>query len=224
MNRCQAEAYCKGFPHKCQEFCIGYVQMQNIYDLSYIPKKYQFEIPLVPDQEDRSAFMTLREFQLSVEDHIKEGHGLFIHSKSKGNGKTSWACKIMNEYFRKVAMTNNLRCRGLFVNVPEFLDKLRDAMDEPSEEVRDFCQEIMRADLVIWDDIGTENPSKWVRQTLYKYINYRESNAKSQIFTSNIPLMELVKEEFLGERVVNRIKGQCKIIEFVGQSRREANW
>lgn len=230
MNRCQAEKYCKGFPDRCHEYCIGYVQLHNIYKLSGIPKKYQYDLPLTceRDDRDRDAFVFLRDFQNDIEDHIKEGHGLFIHSATKGNGKTSWACKIMNEHFKKVAIENNLRCRGLFINVPDFLDKLREDMDkdddELSEEMRETQYCIRTADLVIWDDIGTENPTKWVRQTLYKFINFREANNKSQIFTSNVPLLDLVREEYLGERVVNRIAGQCKVVEIAGPSRREPQW
>lgn len=222
MNRCWAEKYCKGYPNKCEEYCIGYVQLGNIYSLSNMPRRYQYDMPLFCDSEDRDTFIALRDFQQNVVDHIAEGHGLFIHSPTKGNGKTSWACKIMNEYFKKVALNNNLRCRGLFINVPEFLDQLRDNMDEPSEDMRDLQESIRTADLVIWDDIGTENPSKWVRQTLYKFVNHRESNSKSQIFTSNTPLEELSAEEFLGDRVVNRIRGQCRVLEITGASRREA--
>jgi DNA replication protein DnaC len=229
MKRCQAETYCKSFNEersKCHEYCIGYVQLQNIYSMSNMPKRYQYAMPLIPPTEDRDAFLFLRDFQLDVVRHVEEGHGLFIHSSTKGNGKTSWSCKIMNEYFRHVAMTNNLRCRGLFVNVPDFLDQLRDNMDdkEPNEELEDLKNHIKTADIVIWDDIGTENPSKWVRQTLYKFINYRESNGKTQIFTSNIPLADLSAEDYLGERVVDRIKGQCEIVRLSGQSKREATW
>lgn len=226
MKRCQAETYCNGYPNKCEEYCIGYIQLQNLYELSYIPRRYQFDMPLECPTEDRESYILLRDFQQDIENHIEQGHGLFIHSPRKGNGKTSWACKIANEYAKKVAMTNNLRCRVLFVNIPEFLDKLRNDINAEgqNEELEELKECILTADLVIWDDIGTENPSKWVRQTLYNYINFRESNAKSQIFTSNVSLLDLSAETFLGERVVNRIQGQCKVVSLVGPSRREVNW
>lgn len=211
---------------KCDEYCIGYNQIQNIYALSNMPKKYQYALPLSAPDDDYDAYIYLNEFKDKVEEHIEKGHGLFIHSKTKGNGKTSWACKIMNEYFRRVAMNNNLRCRGCFVNVPKFLDMLRDDMNAEtrSESLLELREHIMTADLVIWDDIGTENPSKWVRQTLYKYINHREAEEKSQIFTSNVSLGDLVRDEYLGERVVDRIRGQCHQIEFIGSGKREASW
>jgi DNA replication protein DnaC len=189
-----------------------------------MPAKYQYDLPLECDDEDRDAFLFLKDFKDNIEEHVEKGHGVFLSSHGKGNGKTSWACKIMSEYFRKVALTNNLRCRGLFINVPEFLDILRNNMDDPSEDVAELQDEIRSADLVIWDDIGTEIPTKWVRQTLYKFINYRESNGKAQIYTSNIKISALSDEDYLGDRIVDRIYGQCEIIEFVGSSRRDASW
>ncbi|MEX1029973.1 MAG: ATP-binding protein [Paenibacillaceae bacterium] len=229
MEKCWAEKYCRRFnEHRsnCHEYCIGYVQLQNIYSMSNIPVRYQHDLPMFADVRDKDTFMFLRDFKDNILNHAQEGHGLFIHSKIKGNGKTAWACKIMNEYFKKVVLDNNLRCRGLFINVPEFLDQLRSAMDldKTPEELLETQDHIKSADIVIWDDIGTETPSKWVRQTLYKFINHREANDKMQIFTSNISLGTLTKDDYLGDRIVDRIKGQCKVLELVGKSHRDANW
>lgn len=218
MLQCQAQSYCKGRPHKCDIYCIGYVQMHNIYTLSNMPKKYQYGVALTAPDEDLDTFRALKAWQDNVEENIQQGKGLFLYSRTKGNGKTSWCCKIMNEYFRKVALANNLRCRGLYVNVPEFFQDLRNLMDMGTDEdrirMRDLIENIKTADLVLWDDIGTESPTKWVREQLYIFINHREANGLSQFYTSNIPPEELVDEKMLGERIVSRILGQCDAYEF----------
>ena len=189
--------------------------------MSNLPKNYQYAIPLTkPCDDDLDAYFELRSLLESVKDWVKTGKGLFIYSEGKGNGKTSWACKIMNEYFRKVAMTNNMRCRGLYVNVPEFLQQLRNNMDNPSDELQQILHRLKTADLVIWDDIGCENPSSWVREQLYTHINYREANGLSQMYTSNLLPETLDEEKYLGERIVSRIIGQCVMIKFVGEDRR----
>jgi DNA replication protein DnaC len=224
VKRCQAETYCKGYPNKCHDLCIGYVQLQIIYKLSRMPLKYQYPIKLeATENDDLDSFYLLNDFKNNVMEHVRKGDSLFIFSRNKGNGKTSWACKIMNEYFKHVALNNNQSCRGLFINVPEFFDTLRRDMDNPSEEVEELIRNIRKADIVIWDDIGTETPTKWVREKLYTYINYRESNLKTQIFTSNIPPDILKQEEYLGERIVSRILGQCAVIEFVAEDKRGVN-
>lgn len=223
MNKCHAESYCRQFNEQrnnCHEHCLGYVQLQNIYHLSNMPKKYQYALPLTNPGPDRNVYITLKAIQDHIATWVKDGEGLFLISETKGNGKTSWACKLMNEYFKRVALTNNLRCRGLFVNVPDFLEQLRRDMRNATEEMEILVENIRESDLVIWDDIGTEKPSDWVRERLYTFINHRESNGLSQIFTSNILLEQLMDDRYLGERIVSRIAGQCRIVEFVGHDRR----
>jgi DNA replication protein DnaC len=222
LKRCHAESYCKQFNEQrsnCHEHCIGFIQLQNIYTLSNMPKRYQFENQLHAGQ-DRDSFIYLRDWMQDVTKHVEAGEGLFLISETKGNGKTSWSCKIMNEYFKRVALTNNLRCRGLFINVPQFFQDLKQSFDNPSDEFTELMNNIKTADLVIWDDIGTESPTRFVRDTLYTFINHRYAEEKSQIFTSNVSLEMMNNENWLGERTVSRIVGSCEIVRFSGQDRR----
>lgn len=221
MKRCWAEKYCKLFNEQrtnCHEYCIGYVQLNNVYTLSNMPKRFQHDIPLIPDEVDYEAFVYLKDWKDKVEKKVENGEGLFIYGKTKGTGKTTWACKIMNEYFKNVALGNNLRCRGLFVNVPRFFQELKNSFDNPSDEFNEFMENIKKADLVIWDDIGTESPTRFVRDTLYTFIDYRYANQKSQIFTSNESLEQMEDENWLGDRTVSRIVGSCDIVELKTKS------
>lgn len=187
--------------------------MDNIYALSNMPKRFRKEIQLRPDNKDYDAFLELRNWRENVVEHIENGEGLFIVGKTKGTGKTTWATKMMNSYFLKVAMTNNLRCRGLYINVPKFFQDLKHSFDNPSEDFTELLENIETADLIIWDDIGTESPTRFVRDTLYTYIDYRYSEEKSQIFTSNVPISQLKHDDWLGDRTVSRILGACEVIE-----------
>lgn len=201
-------------PKECGKYCIGRIQLSNIYKLSNMPKRFKKNIPLVPEQVDLEMFRELREWMYNVVEHVEKGDGLFLVGEKKGTGKTTWATKIMNEYFLRVALTNNLECRGLFINVPQFFQDLRNSFDNPSNEFTELLGNIRKADLVIWDDIGTESPTRFVRDTLYSYIDYRYANEKSQIFTSNVQTSQLSHEDWLGERTVSRILGSCKVMEF----------
>lgn len=222
LNKCHAEHYCRqSSTDRCHEFCIGYVQLENVYELSNIPKKYQYELPLTSPTIDRDSYIRLKDFMDNIKENVELGNGVFLYSERKGNGKTSWACKLMNAYLRHVALTNNMRCRGLFVNVPRFLQDIRNNFSNPSEQTQDMIKEIHRADLVIWDDIGAENPSDWVRESLYSFISTREADNLSQIYTSNVSLETLRSNEYLGERIVSRILGQCMVIKFFGDDMRQ---
>lgn len=218
MKRCWAESYCTVYPHQCSDICVGYLQLNNIYSQSRMPLKYQYNIPLDCPVEDKDAYFKLKDYQDNVVQMVKNGYGIFIYSPTKGNGKTTWACKIMNQYFRKVALRNNMMCRGLFINIPDFLEQLKDGFNnkEMSDEMVELKEELRKVDLVIWDDIGTETPSNWVRQQLYTFINHRDGNGLANIYTSNLPIATLMEENYLGERIGSRIYGHCSdfLVEF----------
>lgn len=236
MEDCYARSYCTKFRdiHQCNYECVAYHQMNNIFELSGMPKRYRYELPLRPDEIDLPKFRALKEwieveekivdgkrkFYHKVLEKVKSGRGLYIWSDTKGNGKTSWACKIMQAYFRAVGVTNDLRTRGLYINVPELLEEMRQNMDNPTPEHREKLRLIKEVDLVIFDDIGTESPTRWVREQLYILINKRYSESLCTIYTSNISLAQLGHEEVLGDRIASRINGSCDIIEFKGTDKR----
>ncbi len=214
---CYAEEYCKKAPD-CNKYCVGYVQMRNVYHFSRIPMRYRKKVELKASG-DKAAFIELKGWMDNVEENVNDGKCIFITSPNKGNGKTSWACKIMNEFFRKVALSNNLRCRGVFVNVPEFLQEIRSEISSGKNITGPLIEDIKAADLVIWDDVGTEKPSDWVREQLYILINHRDANQKSQIYTSNLSLEQLKDDRYLGDRIVSRIS-QALVVTFKGNDRR----
>lgn len=74
---------------------------------------------------------------------------------------------------------------------------------------------LQNADLVIFDDIGAESDTKWAMETLYQHINYRYSNDKACIFTSNVPITNLEM------RVADRLREVNEVVVFKGSSKRE---
>lgn len=239
MDNCYARSFCTKYQddEQCNYGCVAFHQMNVVYDLSRIPKKYRYELPLVPDEIDLEQFKQLRQwidvkeeesagnrvFRHNVKEKIQQGEGLFLWSESKGNGKTSWALKIMQAYFRAVALHNNLQTKGLYISVPEFLEDMRRSMDDPSPEHRELLRLAKTVDLVLFDDIGTESPTKWVREQLYIIINSRESNGLSSIFTSNLSLAQLGHPDYLGERIASRIEGSCDIVHLQGRDKRRSS-
>lgn len=237
MEDCYARHYCSKFrdDEQCNFGCVAYHQMTNIFDLSGLPKRYRHNIPLKPDEVDLPKFKMLKDwvtvneqiidgkvkYQHNIIDKVGQGLGLFLWSDTKGNGKTSWASKIMQSYFRAVGVQNNLRTRGLYINVPEFLEDMRRNMDNPTQEHKRLVKLIKIVDIVFFDDIGTESPTNWVREQLYIILNKRYAEGLCSIFTSNISLAQLGHEEILGDRIASRINGSCEIIEFKGDDRRE---
>lgn len=108
---------------------------------------------------------------------------------------------------------------ALVVNVVEFLKEIRDDIRRRPEEKERPLQTLMDyTGTLIFDDIGVEKATEFVRETLYLLINQRYNDMLPTIFTSNCSLDELSNR--LEDRIPSRIKGMCQIIELTGEDRR----
>ena len=219
MN-CYAEKYCrKKIRGDCSEICEGYRLLRVLYNLSRLPEKYRYNIPLVPDNIDLDKFEYLNSFMKNIEERVADGDGLYIWSEKCGNGKTSWACKIMSYYFRKIAFKTGLENEGLYIYLPVFLDDLRASYDkEPDPEWLELTDMLTSCKLLIVDDIGAEKNTEWVNERLLSLINSRLMNGLSTIYTSNCSLDELGAR--MGERIKSRIKGSTHEVQLTGKDKR----
>lgn len=219
--RCYAEDYCKKDKSSCSEVCGGYRVLRALYSLSRIPLKYQYRMDLIPDDKDLRAFETLNEFKENVVDHVNKGEGLYIWGENTGNGKTSWACKIMGYYFRKIAFNSGLENEGLYIYLPTFLDDLRNSYNASSSEFDEELEMVKKCKLLIIDDIGAERVTEWVRERIVSIINTRASNGLCTIYTSNLSLKGLT-DKLGDDRISSRIKGSVQEINLLGKDNRGA--
>ena len=138
---------------KLSDVCGGYRVLRALYNLSRIPERYRYTIALKPENgEDLEAFTTLDNYKNDVLSMVDEGRGLYIWGKSTGNGKTSWACKIMSYFFRKIAFNTGLENEGLYIFLPTFLEDLRDNYDNKDPEFDEVLRMIKTCRLLIIDN------------------------------------------------------------------------
>ena len=216
--KCYAETYCKKNKNECNEYCDGYRLLRALYKMSRIPEIYWYNIPLVPEGKDLGAFEALNNFMKNVEEKVEAGEGLYIWSECTGNGKTSWACKILSYYFRKVAFKSGLENEGLYIYLPTFLDDLRQSYDEPDADFSELLDMLKNCKLLVIDDIGAEKSTEWVNERLLSIINTRMMKGLSTVYTSNCSLEDIGNR--MGERISSRIRGSATEIHLVGQDRR----
>lgn len=175
--KCYASDYCQKDKSSCSDVCGGYRVLRALYNLSRIPERYRYTIALKPENgEDLEAFTVLDNYKNDVLNMVDEGRGLYIWGKSTGNGKTSWACKIMSYFFRKIAFNTGLENEGLYIFLPTFLEDLRDNYDNKDPEFDEVLRMIKTCRLLIIDDIGAERVTDWVRERMVSIINTRVSN------------------------------------------------
>ena len=219
--RCYAEAYCKKDKSSCSEVCGGYRVLRALYSLSRIPVKYQYRMDLIPDDKDLRAFEELNKFKENILAHVENGEGLYIWGENTGNGKTSWACKIMGYYFRKIAFSSGLENEGLYIYLPTFMEDLRNSYSTSSPEFDEELEMVKNCRLLIIDDIGAERVTEWVRERLVSIINTRVSSGLCTIYTSNLSLKGLT-DKLGDDRISSRIKGSVQEINLVGKDNRGA--
>lgn len=181
---------------------------ETYFNNSLIPKRYMKDITLIPSKEDEGIFIQLNEIKNNINSFVNNGNNLLIYSSNVGNGKTTFATKILKQYINNVSnvkFKNN--CPGLFINVTNFLNEKKLAITDVSlqNKVYNTEQKILSANLVVFDDIGVKNISDYDLGALYYWIDYRTNNLKSCIYTSNLQPNSLknVLDDRLYSRIVN---------------------
>lgn len=218
-NKCWYISACGkyGSP-ECNASCIRYMEMDFLMQNSGIPRNKQYSVLLTPSKKDVQAFLTLKEIKDDIIAFVENGESVYIYSHNFGNGKTTWAIKLMQKYFDSVWAGNGFRCRGIFIHVPTFLTKIKEGISRKDEDFETLKNRLMTVDLVIWDDIAATKLGDFDHANLLTYIDQRKLNQLSNIYTGNLDQDEL--QEALGNRLASRVWNDSTPVKFVGADRR----
>lgn len=118
------------------------------------------------------------------EGFARAPRGWLLMEGGYGCGKTHLAAAIAN-----FAVSNGMPT--LFITVPDLLDSLRFAYDDPETTFEARFEEIRNSGLLILDDFGTQNATPWAQEKLFQIINYRYINKLPTVITTNLMLDEI---------------------------------
>lgn len=211
---CWFKANCSNYKtEECNCGCSIYCQFYYLVNLANIPTKLQYaENQKLYPGDDLQKYKYLKDIKDNIVEWVLEGSNLFLYSQYYGNGKTTWAIKLMCAYFAKIWNGNGTKCRGLLINVDDFLMQKKSLIDRKDSRFKEMEKLIADVDLVIWDDIGCTRLSDFEHSILFPLINSRIINEKANIFTSNV-----IDEDFVsnvGGRLASRILETSAIVEF----------
>jgi DNA replication protein DnaC len=170
------------------------------------------------DGTDRDEFMQLKEIETNIEKFVEDGSSLYIYSTTCGNGKTAWSIRMIQSYFNAIWHKCDLKCKAMFISVPRFLLALKDNISAKNDYVEHIKENILDADLVVWDEVATKAVTQFEHEHLLSLINSRIDMGKAQIFTSNVTPDVLAS--IVGDRLYSRIINLSTVLEFRGADKR----
>ena len=202
------------------EFCIKKFKVDKFFDLSLLSESQRQPVDLFLDanNSDYNSFVFLNDTKKHIIEFVKTGGNLYLYSSLTGNGKTSWAIKLLQAYISKVWFEREISCVCLFVSVPRYLLSIKDAISNNNEYAKHIKENVLKADIVVWDDIATKGMTEFETENVLSIIDARINMGKSNIFTSNISKEEL--PIYVGDRLGSRIIGTSYPVQFFGQDKR----
>lgn len=193
---------------------------EKYLEQSNLPLRYRKSIPLYPEEVDVAAFERLNQIRQNIQAFVAQGQNILICSNYVGNGKTTWASKLLLEFLQKLDNSYYNFPPGLFINVTSFLNEKRLAISDSQflGKTQQLEKQLLTAKLVIFDDLGVRDLTPYDSNNLYYWIDYRTANNKSCIFTSNLLPEQLT--EGLDPRLYDRIVNYSEVITIQGGSNR----
>ena len=194
--------------NKCSASCVRYNQMRRLLELSNLPKARQALQPIYSVDADAKNYEKLGKIKKNIVSFVEQGKNLYICSNYCGNAKTSWAIKLMLKYFDQTWHNSYDITRALFVHVPTLLIDLKRFDDRP-----EYIDRILDADLVVWDDFASSDKlTNYEHEQILRFIDYRLSSGKSNIYTSNVTNKEDLCK-LVGQRLGSRVFTLSEVIE-----------
>lgn len=181
---------------------------ENNLNMLYLPKKV-LEAKL--DEYNIDSPERLKCYQYAMKFiNNEEKKGMYIHGPF-GSGKTYLIAAIANELAKRGKST-------MLVYFPDLARDLKSSID--SGELENKINLLKTVDVLLIDDIGSENMTSWIRdEILSTILNYRYLDELPIFFTSNLEFKELAnhlsntkdgKDIKKGPRIVERIINMTK--------------
>ena len=110
--------------------------------------------------------------------------GWLVLMGTYGCGKTHLAAAVANACV-EFGMTT------LFLTVPDLMDWLRNSFDASDTNFEKRFDEIRNVGLLVLDDLGAQNTTKWANEKLFQIIDYRYVRKLPMVVTTNLALEDL---------------------------------
>lgn len=209
-----------------------------------VPNKYRhLTAASSPARNDQA------EVYAKIDEYITHFNGsLYLFSIATGTGKTTSASAVLNEYIIRDYLSalkdgkQPSQKPAYFLDVNEWQTLYngfnrkgvpQDIAEEYSRPYYSQMEAAKHAPFAVLDDIGVRQATDAFRGDLHTIINYRVANELPTVYTSNIPLINSTKPinrieankpydmmDVFDVRLLDRMRENCEVLEFVGRSKR----
>lgn len=163
----------------------------------------KYNLNISPRDNMRNILKIVKNFIYNF-DNPDEKNLLF--TGNTGLGKTFLSNCIANEIL-------NINKTVLYQTAPVMLDTILDYRFNKNDGL--IYKEILNVDLLIIDDLGTENAHSMKFTELFNIINSRIISNKKTLISTNLDVNELLKT--YDERIFSRLAGNYNICRFFGE-------
>ena len=205
--------------------CVCYKKriLSNRINFASIPETFKdirlnsFNLGYYSNKAGISEVLNAVKYYLSHFEEMKsEGIGMYLWSETKGSGKTRMATSLGNEMIYEYEMSVR------FITSLDIISEIKATWNKESElnSESQLMKYLNSVEVLIIDDFGTEkrdDRQNWIDDKFYQIVNSRYMNRLITIFTSNIPIDQLMYDS----RITNRIKERVYEIHFPEESIRD---
>ena len=174
-----------------------------------------FRLDLYSDRPDTSGVTPLNRMSKILNYCRNYADTFSLSSRSilmrgaTGLGKTHLSLAIANEVIRKGMSV-------VYVSAPDILSRLeREHFTYQYAKEDDTFSTLLKCDLLILDDLGTEFVSQFSVAAVYNLFNSRILAGKPIIMSTNLTMNELLTT--YSQRFVSRVMGSCDKLDFIGE-------
>ena len=200
--------------------CMKHKLMDRLYDQSNVRDVIRmenfdtFDLRLFSDEvvqgegisPKENAKRNLKMAMAFAEDFT--GENLLLYGGA-GRGKTFMCNCIAKDVLERGKTVLYLTAGQLFRQ----LEEMRFHRDE-EEEVKDWDNELLEADLLIIDDLGTEFATMFTASELFRIVNDRKLRKKPVVISTNLDYRALMDQ--YSDRVMSRLIGEYTTMKFFG--------
>ena len=210
--------------------CVKLSRADRLLENAKIPLRYahceldNFDPLSSRDRSIEKAKLVAEKF---VEEYPMSPPFGLLFMGPQGVGKTHLAVGILRQLMRQ----KSAEC--LFCTFPELLKEIQNSYNPNTQSSElSLLAPILETEVLVLDELGAQNPSSWVRDTVGYVLNYRYNENKVTILTTNFKDEEEGKSgkvgitdtlsERIGVRIRSRLFEMCKTVKMDGKDfRRE---